>query len=115
MPDQARDVVDDESGPPHATTGHLLRRVFTAHAVRDGPQPGEFVMLDVLADEDAPSQRDLADQRREEERAEAVADRRGRARPSCRKRALPWPSSPTKFCMRWMPWFGWAVIRVSPW
>lgn len=63
MPDQARDVVDDESGPLHATTGHLLRRVFTAvtaHAVQDGPQSREFVVLDILADEDAPSQQDLA-------------------------------------------------------
>ncbi|GAA0921539.1 MarR family winged helix-turn-helix transcriptional regulator [Nonomuraea longicatena] len=60
MPDQ---VVDDESGPLHASTGHLLRRVFTAvtaDAVQDGPQAREFVVLDVLADEDASSQQDLA-------------------------------------------------------
>ncbi|SDK54713.1 DNA-binding transcriptional regulator, MarR family [Nonomuraea maritima] len=63
MPDQAGGVVDDESGPLHATTGHLMRRVFTAitaHAVQDGPQSREFVVLDILADEDAPSQQDLA-------------------------------------------------------
>ncbi|MFI0357481.1 MarR family winged helix-turn-helix transcriptional regulator [Actinomadura sp. 9N407] len=63
MPEQARNVVDDESGPLHATTGHLLRRVFTAttaHAMQDGQQSREFVVLDVLADEDAPSQQDLA-------------------------------------------------------
>ncbi|MCG5213427.1 MarR family transcriptional regulator [Streptosporangium soli] len=63
MPEQVGNVVDDESGPLHATTGHLLRRVFaavTAHAVQDGSQSREFVVLDVLADEDAPSQQDLA-------------------------------------------------------
>ncbi len=63
MPEQVRNVVDDESGPLHATTGHLMRRVFTAvtaHAVQDGPQSREFVVLDILADEDAPSQQDLA-------------------------------------------------------
>ncbi|ROO87774.1 DNA-binding MarR family transcriptional regulator [Actinocorallia herbida] len=63
MPDQAGNVVDDESGPLHATTGHLMRRVFTtvtAHAVKDGPQSREFVVLDILADADAPSQQDLA-------------------------------------------------------
>lgn len=63
MPDRASDAVDDESGPLHATTGHLLRRVFTAvtaHAVQDGPHSREFVVLDILADEDAPSQQDLA-------------------------------------------------------
>jgi DNA-binding MarR family transcriptional regulator len=63
VPDQVRNVVDDESGPLHATTGHLMRRVFTgvtAQAVQDGPQSREFVVLDILADEDAPSQQDLA-------------------------------------------------------
>ncbi|MFI6802701.1 MarR family winged helix-turn-helix transcriptional regulator [Streptosporangium canum] len=63
MPDHTSDAVDDESGPLHATTGHLLRRVFTAvtaHAVQDGPHSREFVVLDILADEDAPSQQDLA-------------------------------------------------------
>ncbi|WP_433411235.1 MarR family winged helix-turn-helix transcriptional regulator [Microtetraspora malaysiensis] len=63
MPDQAGTVVDDESGPLHATIGHLMRRVFTtvtAHAVKDGPQSREFVVLDILADADAPSQQDLA-------------------------------------------------------
>ncbi|MFI6793958.1 MarR family winged helix-turn-helix transcriptional regulator [Nonomuraea sp. NPDC050383] len=63
MPDQTGNVVDDESGPLHATTGHLMRRVFTAvtaHAVQDGPQSRDFVVLDILADEDAPSQQDLA-------------------------------------------------------
>ncbi|MFC4117361.1 MarR family winged helix-turn-helix transcriptional regulator [Nonomuraea zeae] len=63
MPDQVSNVVDDESGPLHATTGHLMRRVFTtvtAHAVQDGPQSREFVVLDILADEDSPSQQDLA-------------------------------------------------------
>ncbi|MCC5580925.1 MarR family transcriptional regulator [Microtetraspora sp. AC03309] len=63
MPEEARNVVDDESGPLHATTGHLLRRVFTAiaaHALQDGSQAREFVVLDILADEDAPSQQDLA-------------------------------------------------------
>ncbi|MEV4799446.1 MarR family transcriptional regulator [Nonomuraea sp. NPDC049421] len=63
MPDQVSNVVDDESGPLHATIGHLVRRVFTAvtaHAVQDGPQSREFVVLDVLADEDSPSQQDLA-------------------------------------------------------
>lgn len=62
MPDQAGNAVDDESGPLHATTGHLMRRVFTtvtAHAMQDGPQSREFVVLDILADEDAPSQQDL--------------------------------------------------------
>ncbi|TMR31751.1 MarR family transcriptional regulator [Nonomuraea zeae] len=40
-----------------------MRRVFTtvtAHAVQDGPQSREFVVLDILADEDSPSQQDLA-------------------------------------------------------
>ncbi|MFG1947784.1 MarR family winged helix-turn-helix transcriptional regulator [Nonomuraea sp. NPDC048826] len=62
VPDQVENV-DDESGPLYATTGHLMRRVFTAvtaHAVQDGPQSREFVVLDILADEDAPSQQDLA-------------------------------------------------------
>lgn len=57
MPDRAG---NDE---PHATTGHLLRRVYTtvtARAMRDGPRSREFVVLDVLADEDAPSQQVLA-------------------------------------------------------
>ncbi|MDF5753629.1 MarR family transcriptional regulator [Spongiactinospora sp. TRM90649] len=44
------------------TTGHLLRRVFTAittHAVRENRPSRDFVVLDVLADEAAPSQHDL--------------------------------------------------------
>ncbi|WP_245679173.1 MarR family winged helix-turn-helix transcriptional regulator [Actinomadura hibisca] len=63
MPGQAGNVVDDESGPLHAATGHLMRRVFTtvtAQAVKDGPQSREFVVLDILADADAPSQQELA-------------------------------------------------------
>ncbi|MFV2172102.1 MarR family winged helix-turn-helix transcriptional regulator [Actinomadura sp. LOL_016] len=62
MPDRAGNV-DDGSGPLHTATGSLLRRVFTtitAQAMRDGPQSREFVVLDVLADEDAPSQQVLA-------------------------------------------------------
>ncbi|GAA3119322.1 hypothetical protein GCM10010466_07740 [Planomonospora alba] len=48
------------------TVGHLLRRVFTGitaqavQAVQDGPQSRDFVVLDILADESAPSQQDLA-------------------------------------------------------
>ncbi|WP_232835783.1 MarR family winged helix-turn-helix transcriptional regulator [Actinocorallia populi] len=63
MPGREKDAVDGGSGSLHASTGHLLRRVFTAvtaDAVQDGPRSREFVVLDVLADEDAPSQQDLA-------------------------------------------------------
>ncbi|WP_371782897.1 MarR family winged helix-turn-helix transcriptional regulator [Streptosporangium subroseum] len=63
MPDQWEGRVDEESGPLHETIGHLLRRVFTgitAEAMRDGAQSRDFVVLDILADEDAPSQQDLA-------------------------------------------------------
>ncbi|WP_308249936.1 MarR family winged helix-turn-helix transcriptional regulator [Sphaerisporangium fuscum] len=44
--------------------GHLLRKAFvrfTAEAMRDGPRSREFVMLDVLADEDGYSQQELAE------------------------------------------------------
>lgn len=60
MPDRS---VDTEAGPLEASIGHLLRRVFTgltAEALEGGPQSRDFVVLDILADEDAPSQQDLA-------------------------------------------------------
>ncbi|MDP9869495.1 MULTISPECIES: MarR family winged helix-turn-helix transcriptional regulator [Streptosporangium] len=63
MSDQRREAVDEESGPLRGTIGHLLRRAFTgiaAEAMRDGPQSRDFVVLDVLADENARSQQDLA-------------------------------------------------------
>ncbi|MFI6458412.1 MarR family winged helix-turn-helix transcriptional regulator [Streptosporangium amethystogenes] len=63
MSDQRGGAVGEESGPLHVTVGHLLRRVFTGitgEVMRDGPQSRDFVVLDVLADEDAPSQQDLA-------------------------------------------------------
>ncbi|MER5627459.1 MarR family transcriptional regulator [Streptosporangium sp. NPDC002544] len=63
MSDQRGGAVGEESGPLRVTIGHLLRRVFTGitgEAVRGGPQSRDFVVLDVLADEDAPSQQDLA-------------------------------------------------------
>ncbi|WP_068929066.1 MarR family winged helix-turn-helix transcriptional regulator [Planobispora rosea] len=52
----------EEDVPVSGTVGHLLRRVFTgitAQAVQDGTQARDFVVLDVLADESAPSQQDL--------------------------------------------------------
>ncbi|MER6175451.1 MarR family transcriptional regulator [Streptosporangium sp. NPDC001681] len=63
MSDQRGGAVGEGSGPLRVTIGHLLRRVFTGitgEAVRGGPQSRDFVVLDVLADEDAPSQQDLA-------------------------------------------------------
>ncbi|MEU0482318.1 MarR family transcriptional regulator [Streptosporangium sp. NPDC006013] len=63
MSDQQGGAVGEESGPLHVTIGHLLRRVFTGitgEAIRGGPQSRDFVVLDMLADEDAPSQQDLA-------------------------------------------------------
>jgi DNA-binding MarR family transcriptional regulator len=62
VPDQPRGAVDEESGPLHGTVGHLLRLVFTGFttkAMQNGPQSRDFVVLDVLADEDARSQQDL--------------------------------------------------------
>lgn len=59
----ARDA-DAPPGAPRGYTGDLLRRVFvrfTADAMRDGPQSRDFVTLDVLADQDARSQRELAE------------------------------------------------------
>lgn len=61
MPDQWEGRVGEESGPPHETIGHLLRRVFagiTAEAMRDGVRSRDFVVLDILADENAPSRQD---------------------------------------------------------
>jgi DNA-binding MarR family transcriptional regulator len=60
VPDQS---VDTEAGPLETSIGHLLRRVFaglTTEALEGGPRSRDFVVLDVLADEDAPSQQDLA-------------------------------------------------------
>ncbi len=50
-------------GAQHGTIGTLLRQVFTrfaAGSAEDGPRSREFVVLDALAGEDAPSQQDLA-------------------------------------------------------
>ncbi|SEG76335.1 DNA-binding transcriptional regulator, MarR family [Thermomonospora echinospora] len=47
-----------------ASPGYLLRRVFvlfTGEAMRDGPHSRDFVVLDVLADQDATSQQELAE------------------------------------------------------
>ncbi|MEV4383197.1 MarR family transcriptional regulator [Streptosporangium sp. NPDC049644] len=63
VPDQRGGAVGEESGPLRVTIGSLMRRVFTGitgEAMRDGPQSRDFVVLDMLADEDAPSQQDLA-------------------------------------------------------
>jgi DNA-binding MarR family transcriptional regulator len=56
-------VPDQREEAPQVSIGHLLRRVFTgvtAEAMREGPQSRDFVVLDVLADEDASSQQELA-------------------------------------------------------
>lgn len=50
--------------PTHGYFGDLLRRVFSRFAVDamdDAPQSRDFVLLDVLADGDARSQKDLAE------------------------------------------------------
>ncbi|GII61058.1 hypothetical protein Skr01_11430 [Sphaerisporangium krabiense] len=64
---------DGEAEPAEDTTltallglsvGNMLRRVFmlfTAEAMREGPQSRDFVVLDTLADQDGHSQQDLAE------------------------------------------------------
>lgn len=65
----SRDGVVEESEPAAVTpasgyVGELLRRAFvrfTSEAMQDGPQSRDFVVLDVLADQNARSQKELAE------------------------------------------------------